>query len=65
MMIELVEKSKDTGMEINTVIGDTAYSGKDNLQSAQTEEIQLISQYGKIDGFNFAWNYKELQQYLR
>lgn len=40
---ELVKKSKETGMEIGTVIGDTAYSGKENLQYAQAEEFQLIS----------------------
>ena len=40
---ELVEKSKKTGMPIETVIGDTAYSGKDNLEYTKTEEIQLIS----------------------
>lgn len=40
---ELIEKSKETGMEINTVIGDTAYSGKDNLQYAKAEAFQLIS----------------------
>lgn len=40
---ELVGKSKTTGMEIDTVIGDAAYSEKDNLQLAKTEEFQLIS----------------------
>lgn len=40
---ELVKKSKETGMEIGTVIGDTAYSGKENLQYAQAEKFQLIS----------------------
>ncbi|RID85279.1 hypothetical protein D1953_11830 [Peribacillus asahii] len=40
---ELVKKSKETGMVVNTVIGDTAYSGKENLQYAQAEEFQLIS----------------------
>ncbi|MFJ6211010.1 IS1182 family transposase [Lysinibacillus sp. NPDC092081] len=40
---ELIEKSKDTSMVINTVIGDTAYSGKDNLQYANSENLQLIS----------------------
>ena len=45
---ELVEKSKETGMEINTVIGDTAYSGKDNLQYAQSEELQLISKLNPV-----------------
>lgn len=30
-------------MEVGTVIGDTAYSGKENLQYAQAEEFQLVS----------------------
>lgn len=30
-------------MEIDTVIGDAAYSEKDNLQLAKTEEFQLVS----------------------
>ena len=45
---ELVEKSKETGMEIDTVIGDTAYSGKENLQYAKAEEIQLISKLNPL-----------------
>lgn len=40
---ELVNKSKESGMEVDTVIGDTAYSGKENLQYAQAEEFQLVS----------------------
>lgn len=40
---ELVKKSKETGMEVGTVIGDTTYSGKENLQYAQAEEFQLVS----------------------
>ena len=30
----LIEKSQETGMEIDTIIGDTAYSEKDNIQYA-------------------------------
>ena len=40
---ELVEKSRETGMEIETVIGDTAYSGKDNLAYMKSEKLQLVS----------------------
>ncbi|AZV43350.1 transposase [Peribacillus asahii] len=40
---ELVEKSKETGMEIETVIGDTAYSEKENTQYASQNELQLIA----------------------
>lgn len=40
---ELIAKSKKAGMEIETVLGDAAYSGKENLQYAKSEEFQLIS----------------------
>lgn len=40
---ELVEKSKATGIEVKSVIGDTAYSEKDNIQYAKKEEFQLVS----------------------
>ncbi|WP_025688405.1 IS1182 family transposase [Paenibacillus zanthoxyli] len=39
----LIEKSRETGMEIDTVIGDTAYSEKDNIQYANQNELQLVS----------------------
>lgn len=40
---ELIEKTKQTGMEIDTVIGDSAYSEKDNLSYVKNENIELIS----------------------
>ncbi|WP_421102673.1 IS1182 family transposase [Sporosarcina psychrophila] len=40
---ELFEKSAQTGMTIATVIGDTAYSEKDNLQFTKANDIQLVS----------------------
>lgn len=40
---ELIAKSRRAGMEIETVLGDTAYSGKDNLKYAKKEKFQLIS----------------------
>ena len=49
-------------MPVETVIGDTAYSSKNNLEYAKTEEIQLIAKlhpmvtYGNIkrkNGFEF------------
>lgn len=40
---ELIEKSQDTGMEIDTVIGDTAYSEKDNIRYAKLNDLELIS----------------------
>ena len=39
----LIEKSQETGMEIETIIGDTAYSEKDNIQYANENELQLVS----------------------
>jgi hypothetical protein len=40
---ELIEKSQATGMEINTVIGDTAYSEKDNISYTKKNQLELIS----------------------
>lgn len=40
---ELVEKSKQTGMGIETILGDTAYSSKENLTYTKEEKIQLVS----------------------
>ncbi|WOV84666.1 IS1182 family transposase [Sporosarcina jeotgali] len=40
---ELIVKSQNTGMEIDTVIGDAAYSGKNNIQYAKENELQLVS----------------------
>ncbi|UPM55824.1 IS1182 family transposase [Gottfriedia acidiceleris] len=39
----LIEKSCETGMEIDTVIGDTAYSEIDNLQYVNENELKLVS----------------------
>lgn len=45
---ELVEKSKEAGMEIDKIIGDTAYSEKDNIQYAKKEAIQLVSKLNPL-----------------
>ncbi|AWE07702.1 IS1182 family transposase [Lysinibacillus sp. 2017] len=45
---ELVEKSKEAGMEIEAVIGDAAYSAKDNLHYAKSKELQLISKLNSV-----------------
>ncbi|MDT3494626.1 IS1182 family transposase [Bacillus toyonensis] len=39
----LIEKSQETGMEIDTIIGDTAYSEKGNIQYANEHNLQLVS----------------------
>ena len=44
----LIEKSHETGMEIDTIIGDTAYSEKDNIQYANEHELQLVSKLHPI-----------------
>ncbi|GHI01674.1 IS1182 family transposase [Neobacillus kokaensis] len=40
---ELIEKIQATGMEINTVIGDTAYSEKSNISYVKEHQLELIS----------------------
>jgi hypothetical protein len=42
-MQELIEKSQATGMEIDTVIGDTAYSEKNNILYTKEHELTLVS----------------------
>ena len=45
---ELLEKSRHTGMEVDTVIGDTAYSEKDNIAYSKRENIALVSKLHPI-----------------
>ena len=40
---ELYQKTKENGVEIEAVIGDAAYSGKENIQLARKEKIHLVS----------------------
>lgn len=40
---DLIEKSKNTGMKVETVIGDTAYSEKANIEYTAEKEIALVS----------------------
>ncbi|WP_096202063.1 IS1182 family transposase [Bacillus sp. FJAT-45350] len=40
---ELVEKSKETGMKLETVVGDTAYSEKENIQYFNQNGLQLVA----------------------
>jgi transposase len=44
----LIEKSKAAGMEVTTVIGDTAYSEKDNLVYSKENNIELISKLNPL-----------------
>jgi hypothetical protein len=44
----LIEKSKATGMEVRSVIGDTAYSDKDNIIYTKGNEIELIAKLNPL-----------------
>lgn len=45
---ELIKKSKATGMEVKTVIGDTAYSEKDNIAYTKDNNIELIARLNPL-----------------
>lgn len=45
---ELVQKSQEAGMEIDTVIGDTAYSEKNNISYAKENGLTLVSKLHPI-----------------
>lgn len=40
---ELIEKSRQNGIEVETVIGDTAYSGDTNLKKAKEEGYKIVA----------------------
>ena len=40
---DLYEKTKENGVEVDTIIGDAAYSGKENIQLARKEKVHLVS----------------------
>ena len=43
----LVEKSKKAGMEIDTIIGDGAYSEKSNIEMCKADNTKLVSKLSK------------------
>lgn len=45
---DLFEKSQATGMEIDTIIGDTAYSEKDNISYTKENGLALVSKLHPI-----------------
>ena len=45
---KLIEQSSKNGIDVREVIGDTAYSGKDNLEYAEENEITLISRLNPV-----------------
>ena len=44
---ELVEKSEKTGFKVEEIIGDAAYSERENIEYAKEEEIKLISKLSR------------------
>jgi len=60
-LTKLVEKSKANGVDVTEVLGDKAYSSKDNIEYCEEEDIKLISRLcssisdveRKDDGFVF------------
>lgn len=44
----LIEKSQAAGVQVNTVIGDAAYSEKDNLTYAKNNEIELVAKLNPL-----------------
>lgn len=45
---ELIKKSKAAGMKIKTVIGDTAYSEKDNIAYTKDNNIELVAKLNPL-----------------
>ncbi|MGL4492736.1 MAG: IS1182 family transposase [Bacteroidales bacterium] len=40
---ELIDESEKNGIDVEVVIGDTAYSGKDNLKLANEQNIKIVA----------------------
>jgi hypothetical protein len=43
----LIEKSQAAGMQVKTVIGDTAYSEKDNISYTKNNDLELVSKLNR------------------
>lgn len=43
-----IEKSQEGGVEVQEIIGDTAYSGKDNLIYGNDKDIAIISKLNPV-----------------
>jgi len=42
-LLSLLEASQENGIEVDTIIGDAAYSGKENLKLAGGQEIKVVA----------------------
>ena len=47
-LVELVNQSKDAGINVDEVIGDAAYSEKDNIEFTKNQDIKLISKLSRV-----------------
>ncbi|MBZ9609974.1 transposase, partial [Clostridium estertheticum] len=47
-LIALIEKSREAGIDVNEVIGDTAYSEMKNLKYTKENKIVLISRLNPV-----------------
>lgn len=47
-LMTLIEKSKDAGIDVQDVIGDAAYTEKDNIEYTKREDINLIARLSKM-----------------
>lgn len=47
-LVKLIDQSSENGIVVEEVIGDTAYSGMDNLEYAKDNEIALISKLNPV-----------------
>ena len=47
-LINLIEKSENNGIEVETIIGDGAYSEKDNLDYCEENNIKNVSKLSKM-----------------
>jgi transposase len=45
---ELVEKTERNGYDVDTVVGDSAYSGKDNLSFADSQNIDIVARLNPV-----------------
>lgn len=61
-LAKLLEISQENGIDVDTIIGDTAYSGKENLKLTTEQNIQIVAKLNPIitqgtrkeeDKFNF------------
>lgn len=45
---KLIEISKENGIDVDTIIGDAAYCGKENLKLTSNQSIQIVAKLNSI-----------------